>query len=106
MNKTTIATFIILITLAIISVLPGKANAVDLDEQNMENENADAEIIITDEALEEYERCVSRFKEEDCPSLERIAQNLEDRSRRVRRSCGYACALYQYSRVTGRPYFR
>ena len=104
MNKTTIATFIILITLAIISLMPSTARAVDLDDQNTENENA--EIIITDEALEEYERCVSRFKEEDCPSLERIAQNLEDRSRRVRRSCGYACALYQYSRVTGRPYFR
>ena len=104
MNKTTIATFIILITLAIISLMPSTARAVDLDEQNMENENA--EIIITDAALEEYERCVSRFKEEDCPSLERIAENLENRSRRVRRSCGYACALYQYSRVTGRPYFR
>lgn len=104
MNKTTIATFIILITLAIISLMPSTARAVDLDDQNTENENA--EIIITDEALEEYERCVSRFKEEDCPSLERIAQVLEDRSRRVRRSCGEACALYQYSRITGRPYFR
>ena len=99
MNKTTIATFIILITLAIISLMPSTAYAVDLDDQN-------TEIIITDEALEEYERCVSRFKEEDCPSLERIAQVLEDRSRRVRRSCGEACGAYLYARITGRPYFR
>jgi hypothetical protein len=104
MNKTTIATSIISIALAIISLLPGKAFAADLDERTAENENAEVEI--TDEVQEEYDRCVSRFKEEECPSLERIAQILEDRSRRVRRSCGYACALYRYSRITGRPYYR
>ena len=106
MNKTTIATFIIFITLAIISLLPGKAFAADLDERTAENENAEVEI--TDEVQEEYDRCVSRFGEEECPSLERMAQVLEDRgNRRVRFHRSPNSEYYGrllYLRITGRPY--